>query len=122
MDPTGYKKLRVWTEAHKLVLLIYQITKTFPKDEIFGIISQIRRAAVSVVANIVEGQARASKKEFLQFLYVANGSLVEVEYYLELTKDLRYLTENQYREIRRQQIVVGNLLNGLIKSLKKGGT
>lgn len=90
-EEVGYRRLHVWQEAHALVLLVYIATKQFPKDELFGLTSQIRRAVVSVAANIVEGQTRASKKEFLQFLRVANGSLVEVEYYIGLAKDLCYI-------------------------------
>lgn len=115
----GYKKLHVWKEAHELTLLIYKITKNFPKDETFALTSQIRRAAVSIVANIVEGQARASKKEFLQFLYISNGSLVEVEYYIELSRDLGYISTEKYLLLNQKRIIVGNLLHGLIKSLKR---
>lgn len=115
----GYKKLHVWNEAHELTLLIYKITKNIPREELFGLTSQIRRAAVSVVANIVEGQARASKKEFLQFLYISNGSLVEVEYYIELLKDLGYIDEKSFLLLHERRVVVGNLLTGLIRSLKR---
>lgn len=115
----GYKKLHVWNEAHQLILLIYKFTKAFPREELFGLTSQVRRAVISVVANIVEGQARASKKEFLQFLYIANGSLVEVEYYIELSKDLGYIDEKSFLLLYDQRVVVGNLLNGLIRSLKR---
>lgn len=115
----GYKKLHVWQEAYQLVLLIYKITKNFPKDETFALTSQFRRAAVSIAANIVEGQARASKKEFLQFLFISNGSLVEVEYYLELSKDLGYISEKELFLLDQKRTVVGKLLYGLIKSLKR---
>jgi four helix bundle protein len=74
----GYKKLRIYHEAHGLVTEVYLVTKKFPKSEIFGLVPQMRRSAVSVVANILEGQARQSKKEFKQFLSIANGSLVEL--------------------------------------------
>ncbi len=69
-DNKGYKKLKVYREAHKLALDVYSITAKFPKSEIFGLVSQMRRAAVSVVANILEGQARATRKEFKQFLSI----------------------------------------------------
>ncbi len=120
MDQTtyfGYKKLLVWQEAHTLTLLIYKITKHFPKDELFGLTNQMRRAAVSVTANIVEGQARATKKEFHQFLFMSNGSLVEVEYYIELSKDLGYISEKEFTDLYQQRIKVGKLLHRLIKSL-----
>ena len=76
MENKGYKKLKVYQEAHKLVIMVYNARENFPRSEIFGLVSQMRRAAVSVVANILEGQARISKKEFKQFLSLANGSLV----------------------------------------------
>lgn len=115
----GYKRLKVWEEAHKLVLLIYKVTELFPKQEIFGLTPQLRRAVVSITANIVEGHVKHSKKEFLHHLDFSNGSLVEVEYYFELARDLRYISENQYQELELQRIIVGNLLHGLIRSLKK---
>lgn len=121
-DNKGYKKLKVWVEAHKLVLLVYKVTEVFPRTETFGLIPQIRRAVVSISANIVEGHVKHSRKEFLHHLDFANGSLVEVEYYLELAKDLGYITDNQYQDLDEQRVAVGNLLNGLIKSLKKNLT
>lgn len=112
----GYKQLLVWQNAHELVLLVYKVTKNFPKDELFGLTSQLRRAIVSVAANIVEGQARSSRKEFLQFLYIANGSLVESEYYFDLAKDLHYIDESERATLQNKRIIVGNLLHGLIRS------
>lgn len=112
----GYKKLHVWQEAHALVLMVYKETKRFPRDELFGLTSQLRRSVVSVAANIIEGQARSSRKEFLQFLYVANGSLVETEYYIELAKDLHYIEEKDFLLLQEKRIIVGNLLRGLIRS------
>jgi len=114
----GYQKLIVWKEAHNLVLHIYTITKHWPKDELFGLISQIRRAAVSIPANIVEGQARSSKKEFYQFLSIANGSLVEVEYYIQLSLDLGYISQEEYDSIQPEQKKVGYLLHAFMRSLK----
>lgn len=119
MENKGYKKLRVYEEAHKLVKGVYLVTEKFPKSELFGLVSQIRRAAVSVVANILEGQARSSRKEFRQFLNIANGSLVELEYYLELTLDLKYLSEEKYLELENQRHSVGLLLGGLIKHVSR---
>jgi four helix bundle protein len=115
----GYKKLKVWQESHELVLLVYQLKKKFPREELFGLTSQTCRAVVSIPANIVEGQARASKKEFLQFLSIANGSLVEVEYYLELLKDLEFITSSEYNEAREKHRTVSILLHGLIRSLRR---
>lgn len=118
MEKKGYKKLKVYDEAHKLVKSVYKITEQFPKSEIFGLISQMRRAAVSVAANIIEGHTRPSKKDFSHFLSIANGSLAELEYYLELSLELNYIHQKQYDEINIQRILVGSLLGGFIKFLK----
>ncbi len=115
----GYRRLRVWQEAHALTLLVYRLTKQFPKEELFGLTSQIRRAAVSVAANIVEGQTRSSKKEFIQFLRVANGSLVEVEYYIGLAFDLGYIEEESKKLMYEKQKLIGVLLHRFILSLTR---
>ncbi len=117
-DNKGFRKLKVWNEAHKLTLLVYRLTDKFPKHELFGLTPQIRRAVVSIPANIVEGHVRNSKKEFLHHLDFANGSLVEVEYYLELARDLNYLTQSEYEIAENQRIIVGNLLHGFIQAIK----
>ena len=114
----GYQKLKVWQEAHKLVLMVYFLTNNFPNNETFGLISQMRRAVVSIAANIVEGHAKKSLKDFLRFLIIANGSLVELEYYLELSLSLKYLQQNDYEKIEQQRIIVGSLLNGFMKSVR----
>ena len=114
----GFRKLKVWNEAHKLTLLVYRFTDKFPRQELFGLTQQLRRAVVSITANIVEGHVKHSRKEFLHHLDFANGSLVEVEYYFELARDLKYITQNEYEVLENQRIIVGNLLNGFIKSLK----
>src|SRR3989344_7279665 len=105
--------LKVFDEAHKLILLIYKVTKNFPKSENFGLISQIRRSSASVAANIVEGNSRGHKKEFLQFLYLANGSLEETKYHLLLAKDLSYINVEDYDLVHSQSELVGKLLKGL---------
>lgn len=109
----------MWQEAHSLVLLVYKHTKLFPKDELFGLTNQLRRAAVSIPANLVEGYARASTKEFLQFLFIAQGSLAEVEYYLILSKELEYLNQDAYDDLEEKRKIVGGMLHGLIASLKR---
>jgi four helix bundle protein len=111
----GYKKLKVYDEAHALVKDVYIITAQFPKEELFGLVSQMRRSAVSVVANIIEGQARLSKREFRNFLSIANGSLTELEYYLELCFDIKYITKQEYERIEMQRVSVGKLLGGLLR-------
>ena len=114
----GFKRLKVWEEAHNLTLLVYRLSNSFPKSEIFGLTIQLKRAVVSVPSNIVEGHVKTSLKEFLHHLDFANGSLVEVEYYLLLALDLKFISQTEYEEFENQRIIVGNLLNGLIKSLR----
>ncbi len=89
-----WKDLEVWKKAHSLVLEIYKLTAQFPKDEKYGIIDQLRRAAYSVPANIVEGQSRNTTKEYLSFLYNARGSVEEVRYFLLLSTDLGYINKD----------------------------
>lgn len=115
----GYHKLLVWQRARELVKLVYQQTDVLPKNEEFGLKSQIRRAAVSVVLNIVEGHRRSSRKEFLYFLNIATGSLVEVEACLELCTDLQFLSNEAFDEIENKRGEVAYLILQLIKSLNK---
>jgi four helix bundle protein len=98
---------------------IYRVTDKFPKSEIFGLTSQMRRAAVSVAANIAEGSARKYKKEYLQFLYNAIGSLVELGYYIELAKDLEYIDKGSFEIVQPQHEVTIKILRGLINHLEK---
>ena len=114
-----FEDLKVFDEEHKPTLLIYEVTKNFPKSENFGLISQIRRSSASVAANIVEGNSRGHKKEFLQFLYLANGSLEETKYHLLLAKDLSYINVEDYDLVHSQSELVGKLLKGLINYCKK---
>ena len=111
----SFDKLLVWQRAHSLVLKIYEVTNSFPKEEIWGLTSQIRRAAVSVPSNIVEGKARGSRKDFKRFLLVARGSLEEVKYQSLLAKELKYMNDEQYEEITVMIEDVGRLLGGMIK-------
>ena len=113
----GYKKLQVWQEADKFAMQVYSITKDFPKSEIFGLTSQLRRAALAVPTNIVEGQARPSKKDFRRFLFIANASLAESEYLLSFSKVLQYITEKTFTRLSNQQSLTARLLQGLIKSM-----
>jgi four helix bundle protein len=115
----GYHNLQVYREAHALVKMVYAATERFPKHEIFGLISQMRRAAVSVVANILEGHARKGKRELHRFLDIANGSLIELEYYIELSTDLKYLSLQEHEELEKQRVIVGSLLGGLLRYSKK---
>lgn len=115
----GYKRLKVWEKAHQFVLLVYRYTNDFPKHELFGLTSQIRRAVISITANIVEGQASNSKKDFLSFLNMSNRSLVETEYLLETAADLDYLKKDRFAELENLRHDIGNLLNGLMRSVKE---
>jgi four helix bundle protein len=114
----GFKKLQVWQEAHNLTLMIYKATVNFPKEEKFGLTVQLRRASFSVGANIVEGYAYYSNRRFLQFLDIARGSLAEVEYFLLLARDLKFLSEKQYKTLEEQRIKVGAYLNKFRKAVK----
>jgi len=114
----NFEELRVWQEAHKLVLKVYKMTKSFPKEERFRLIDQLCRSAISVSANIVEGQAKNTTREYLQSLYIARGSLAETKYHLLLARDLKFLKKEDYQEIIKGYNEVGKMLNGLISALK----
>ncbi len=114
----GYKKLEVWKKAHKFVILVYKYTKDFPKNEEYGLTSQLRRAVLSIPTNIVEGQASISKREFLNFLNIANRSLVETEYLLEVALELQYFSKDKYDELDKLRCEIGILLNSLIRSIR----
>ncbi|MBU0502207.1 MAG: four helix bundle protein [Candidatus Margulisbacteria bacterium] len=114
-----FKDLKVWQKAYSLVLDIYKATKNFPAEEKFGLISQLRRAAVAIPSNIAEGYGRNSLKQYIQFLYIAYASGAEVETQLMLSKDLEYLKENTFSEIIEKYYEVERMLMALIKSLEK---
>ena len=117
MKVNSFEDLIVWQKSHQLTLEIYRITKNFPSEEKFGIISQIRRSAYSISANIVEGHSRKSKKEFLHFLSISKGSLEELKYFLILSKDLNYLTIEKFGELKSLSDEVSKILYGFTKSL-----
>ncbi len=111
----SFRDIAVWQKSHNLVLEIYKITKQFPKEEVYGITSQIRRAAVSVPANIAEGFARKGTRDKLRFYNIAIASLSEVTYFLILSKDLSYA---QTALLQEKADEVGKMLNGYMKSLE----
>ncbi|MEW6171956.1 MAG: four helix bundle protein [Bacillota bacterium] len=113
----SYRDLIAWQKSIALVQKIYQFTQRFPKEEIYGLSSQIRRAAVSVPANIAEGQARSSRGEFKQFLGMAKGSLAELETLLILSEKLTFLERTNAEELLNNCEEINKLLNGLLKSL-----
>lgn len=110
-----FTDLKAWQEGHKLVLGIYEVTKTFPKDEQFGLTSQIRRAAVSVTSNIAEGFARTSAKEKCHFYSFAMGSITEVLNQLIISKDVGYIPLQAYSSLYDQSIIVSKLTKALLK-------
>jgi len=110
-----HKDLNVWQESRKLVSEIYSLTSKFPKDEIYSLSSQIKRAAVSIPSNIAEGAARNSNKEYIHFLYIAMGSLAELDTQLTLAMDLKFITEKELMEISENLNAIGKMLSGLIK-------
>jgi four helix bundle protein len=111
-----FNELLVWQKSHQLVLMTYKITKSFPKDELFALVSQIRRAAVSVPANIVEGFRRKTLKDSLNFYRTADASLEELKYHLLLSRDLNYIDKINYESIRINCDEVGKLLTRWIQS------
>lgn len=119
MSEAAYKKLIVWQVADDLVNMVYDLTITFPKDELYSLTSQLRRAALSVPANIIEGQARNNRNEFRHFLSIALGSLSEVEYYLEFSFRRKYLTKDQFESVKNLRDKCGQLLWKLYKSQVK---
>ena len=119
MTVKNYRELMVWQKAMHLAESVYQATRTFPAEERFGLTSQVRRAAVSIAANIAEGQARQSTAEFLRFLSIANGSRAEVETHILLARRLNYVTSDIENELPGQTAQVARMLYGLRNSLKK---
>ncbi len=114
-----FTDMRVWQEAHQLCLLVYKRSKQFPKEEIFGLISQIRRASNSVSFNVAEGFGRWFPKDKARFYHQAHGSLTEVKSQLFLARDLGYLTTDEFNALYEKSSVVHGLLQGLIKSTHK---
>ena len=106
----SFKDLIIWQKSHQLTLNIYQLTKQFPKHEKFGITSQIRRASYSIPANIVEGHSRSSNKEFKYFLSIAKGSLNELEYFLILSNDLEYISEEEFKILETKVFEISKML------------
>jgi four helix bundle protein len=114
----SFRNLKVWGKAHQLTLEVYKISRRFPKEELFGLTSQARRAAVSVGANIAEGCCRKGDCEMGRFLQIAVGSASELEYHLLLARDLHLLDEHGYATVNAQVVEVKRMLAGLISKLK----
>jgi four helix bundle protein len=115
----NYKDLQVWQKAYQLCLEVYKATGEFPKHELYGIVAQIRRAAVSIPSNIAEGYGRKTTKEYIQFLYVAYGSICELETQVLLSGDLGYLSSDLLEKLQDGIREVERMLKALITSLER---
>jgi four helix bundle protein len=116
-----FRQLKVWQKAHQLVLGVYKVARQFPKEETYGLSAQIRRASVSIAANIVEGNGRGSDAEMARFLQIALGSACELEYELLLSQDLEYLTAAAYAPLASDVTETKRMLSIFIKKLKAVG-
>jgi four helix bundle protein len=114
----SFTDLNAWKEGHKLVLTIYEITKNFPKEELFGLTNQMRRAVVSITSNIAEGFSRQSYKEKAQFYSTSQGSVTEIQNQLLIARDVKYIDFSKFKEVADQTVVVHKLISGLIKKSK----
>lgn len=114
-----YTKIEAWKLADDLTVAIYQATQSFPREEMYGLTSQLRRAACSVPANIVEGSSRESQKDYLHFLYIARGSLSESQYFIHLSRRLEYISDVEAEQLIGQTKQTFACLHGLIKAVEK---
>jgi four helix bundle protein len=119
MSLSSYRKLDVWQRAMDLVVECYNASKKFPREERYGLTSQLQRAAVSVPANISEGQGREHRKEFLHHLSIAHGSLAELETHLQIAERLNYLNSEEVQGLLTRSEEIGRMINGLRKSLRQ---
>jgi four helix bundle protein len=113
----NFTDLITWQEAHALVLEVYQITKRFPKEELFCLVTQMRRSSVSITSNIAEGFGRLSAKEKIRYYSIAHGSLTELQNQLMISKDIGYLNQEKFQELFLKTVLVHKLITGLIKSV-----
>lgn len=119
-----FRELKVWHKAHALTLDVYRATKLFPREELYSLTNQIRRAAVSIGANIAEGAGKNSRLEFARYLQIALGSASELEYHLLLSRDLGYLASEIHEELSQQAVETKKMLSGFMQYLdqRKTGT
>ena len=113
-----FRKLKVWEKSHQLTLAVYKATVGFPREETYGLTSQIRRASASIPANIAEGCGRNTVAELARYLNISMGSASELEYHLLLTHDLKYFSSDDYQRLTNQTAEVKRMLTGLIKKLR----
>jgi len=114
----NFRKLKIWKRSINLATDVYEITKQFPRSELYGITSQVRRSVVSISSNIAEGAGRQSQKEFIQFLNIAKGSCYELETQLLISKNLKYISEESYLALESELIKIEKMIYALIKKVK----
>ena len=112
---SSFTDLVVWQEGHKLVVSVYELTLDFPRSEVFGLVSQMRRCVVSITSNIAEGFSRSTYKDKLQFYAIAHGSITELQNQFLIARDVGYLSKKQFGDLAKQSMVVKRLLGGLMK-------
>lgn len=118
MKIKNFTDLHAWKQAHILILDIYQILKTFPKNEQYALTDQMRRCAISISSNIAEGFSRQGSKEKLQFYYMSKGSLTELQNQLLIARDVGYIDNPAFQKLAKQSVEVSRLITGLIKSIR----
>jgi four helix bundle protein len=114
----SFRNLKVWEKAHQLTLGVYRLSRSFPRDEIYGLTSQMRRSSASIGANIAEGSCRKGDAEFGRFLHIAMGSASELEYHLLLANDLGMLTKADYQRLSTETVEVKRMLASLLQKLR----
>jgi four helix bundle protein len=114
----NFRELKVWQKSHQLTLGVYKVTATFPKEELYGLTSQTRRACASIPANIAEGCGRATDGDFARFLQIALGSASELEYHLLLARDLGFLSSSNYEHLNNEATEIKRMLTSFIQKLK----
>jgi four helix bundle protein len=115
---TDFKQLKVWRKAHEMTIETYRVTAAFPKAEMYGLTSQLRRAAASIGANIAEGCGRRSDGEMVRFLQIARGSASEVEYHILLARDLHFIEGDDFRALARQSDELQRMLTALMQTVR----
>jgi four helix bundle protein len=116
-----FREVKVWTKSHALTLRLYKLTKSFPKDELYGLTAQIRRSAASIGANIAEGCGRRTRADFARFLQIALGSACELQYHLLLAADLEYMTRPDHEQVDGMTAEVKRMLTGFVRKLMADG-
>lgn len=114
----SFTDLKAWQEGHELTIWVYKITKKFPKEEMFGLTSQMKRCVVSITSNIAEGFSRRTKKEKIQFYFIALGSVTELQNQLLVAKDIQYISREKFDQIAPKTVKIHKMINGLIKNNK----